>query len=287
MGEDLRARLGELFDRTAPGYDADTSVEFYRPVGRRLVELVAPARGAHVLDVGCGRGAVSFPAAIAVGPEGRVHGIDLADGMVQATAAEAAEHGLTQLVLTRMDGQRPDFPDATFDVVLAGMSLMMLADLPAALRAYAGLLRPGGRLGFSTPALRSVEHDESFGAVLSHRQLTELRTADQAAAESLTAFFESNELYHEPDRLADLVAAAGFENVTVLDEHAPMWAASGRHFVDWSFDHGMRLLWEAIPEPRRDAFRAEVVDLVEACEPYDGGYLLPTPVRYVTAQAPA
>ena len=44
-------------------------------------------------DVGCGRGAILFPAAEKVGPTGRVVGIDQSEGMVNETAAEIERHG--------------------------------------------------------------------------------------------------------------------------------------------------------------------------------------------------
>ncbi len=64
------ARIADLFDLVADSYDS-LGVPFFGPIADRLVRAVAPRPGARALDVGCGRGAVLFRLADAVGPSGR------------------------------------------------------------------------------------------------------------------------------------------------------------------------------------------------------------------------
>ena len=98
--------------------------------------------GDRVLDVGCGRGAALFPAAEAVGVTGSVAGIDLVAAMVAATAADITRRGVANASVRVGDAESPEFPDRSFDAVLAGFVLFFLPDLAAALRACARLLRP-------------------------------------------------------------------------------------------------------------------------------------------------
>lgn len=64
----------------APTYEEGNS---YHPAhAARVVELAALQPGERVLDVGCGTGLVTLPAARAVGPSGKVTGVDLSDGMI-------------------------------------------------------------------------------------------------------------------------------------------------------------------------------------------------------------
>ena len=83
----------DVFDRAAGVYDR-LGVAYFSAFGARLAEIVAPAPGQRVLDLGCGRGAVLFPSARAVGSSGHVLGIDAAPNMVSLTAAEAVELAL-------------------------------------------------------------------------------------------------------------------------------------------------------------------------------------------------
>ncbi|MBW6439200.1 hypothetical protein KZ829_36295 [Actinoplanes hulinensis] len=62
----------EIFNEAADDYDS-VGVDFFSPFGAALAEAAAIAPGERVLDVGCGRGTVLFPAAAATGPPGRVH----------------------------------------------------------------------------------------------------------------------------------------------------------------------------------------------------------------------
>ena len=79
-------RVADVFDALAPTYD-QTGMPFFRPVGARLVELVAPRPGERALDIGCGRGAVTVPLAGAVGADGSVLAVDVSPNMVAATQA--------------------------------------------------------------------------------------------------------------------------------------------------------------------------------------------------------
>jgi SAM-dependent methyltransferase len=78
----------DVFDEAAADYD-QLGVEFFTPMGAAPAAAAGIAPGDHVLDVGCGRGAVLFPAAEAAGRSGRVTGIDRAPAMVALTSADA------------------------------------------------------------------------------------------------------------------------------------------------------------------------------------------------------
>src|SRR5687767_6733720 len=90
--EDRKARTGALFSGLARAYDP---LGTFAHFGRQLVSVVGIEASQRVLDVASGRGAVLFPAAEHVGDLGEVVGIDLAEGMAEATNEEAARLGLS------------------------------------------------------------------------------------------------------------------------------------------------------------------------------------------------
>src|SRR6266576_6371116 len=116
----------------AATYDR-VGVDYFEIFGRQLVATAHLAPGERVLDIGCGRGAVLFPAADAVGAQGQVTGIDLSPGMVQATASEVEHRGLNHVDVHVMDAQGPTLPTASYDVVLAGLAIFFLPDPVVAL----------------------------------------------------------------------------------------------------------------------------------------------------------
>jgi ubiquinone/menaquinone biosynthesis C-methylase UbiE len=149
--QDVKAAAAGVFDRAARDYEP-AGVDFFNRMGRRLVELARVAAGERVLDLGCGRGASLFPAAAAVGPTGAVLGLDLAPMMVELTAADARDLPHVQVRLG--DADDPDVPPESYDVVLAGQVIFLLPSVVEALRRWARLLRPGGRIAFSSFAPR-------------------------------------------------------------------------------------------------------------------------------------
>jgi ubiquinone/menaquinone biosynthesis C-methylase UbiE len=68
---DVRRVVAELFDRSSGTYDS-VGVESFAVIARQLLADVGVVLGEHVLDVGCGRGAVLFAAAEQVGETGRL-----------------------------------------------------------------------------------------------------------------------------------------------------------------------------------------------------------------------
>jgi SAM-dependent methyltransferase len=75
----------------------------------------------------------------------RVRGVDLSTEMVRLAQAKAAPFG-SAIEVQRGDVGDPPFEPGSFDVVFARHILWTLPDPTDALRRWAALLRPGGRL---------------------------------------------------------------------------------------------------------------------------------------------
>ncbi|HEY7429242.1 MAG TPA: class I SAM-dependent methyltransferase [Streptosporangiaceae bacterium] len=148
MDGGFKGRVTAAFDALAGRYDTERD-GFFGPVSDLLIQVAGLRPGQAVLDVGCGAGACLFAAARAVGPGGHVTGIDLAAGMLARAAATAARLELGNVTVEAGDAEDPDFPDGSFDVVLASNVMFLLDDPERAARRYAELLRPGGVFAFS------------------------------------------------------------------------------------------------------------------------------------------
>ncbi|GAA1437483.1 methyltransferase domain-containing protein [Microlunatus lacustris] len=99
--------------------------------------------GQRLLDVGCGAGTITADLAARLDP-GEVVGLDGAEAAVEATAALAAERGLSHLTAVRGSAYDLAAAGSGFDVVHAHQVLQHLADPVSALRAMAAACAPDG-----------------------------------------------------------------------------------------------------------------------------------------------
>jgi SAM-dependent methyltransferase len=117
----------------------------FLPVVEALVGRAALCAGERVLDLGTGTGAVAQRAAAIVGPGGRVVGVDISPEMLALARRGAATRHPGNL--TFLEGRAEIIPaeTASFDVVVACLSMMYVIDRETAARQIARVLKPGGR----------------------------------------------------------------------------------------------------------------------------------------------
>jgi SAM-dependent methyltransferase len=136
------------WDRAVSHYDEHWR-EQLRPAHTAVLELAALAPGESVVEVSCGTGMVTLPAAVAVGAEGRVLATDISGQMVDDTARRAREWGLDHVETLRCDAEALSIalsPTDAFDVALCSLGLMYVPSPPAAMVELVAALRPGGRM---------------------------------------------------------------------------------------------------------------------------------------------
>ena len=183
------ARVRGIYETMAPGYDRMIAVAERLLFGDGRQWACTQASG-HVLEVavGTGRNLDHYP------PEVQLSGIELSPAMLARAQARAAS--LPRTVDLRLgDAQQLSFPDATFDTVLATLTLCAIPDDHAAVREMARVLRPGGRLIL-------LDHVASPNRAV---------RAAQRLLDPLLVRYEGEHLLREPDTA---VSAAGL----VIDE---------------------------------------------------------------------
>ncbi|RZT85633.1 methyltransferase family protein [Pseudonocardia sediminis] len=104
------------------------------------------APGQQVLDIGCGAGAALPSLRGAVGPTGRVLGVDNSPRMLDLARGRLAESDWVNVDVLEADFARTTWPPGGFDAAVAVFALSAMADLPGALVVAERVLRPGGRL---------------------------------------------------------------------------------------------------------------------------------------------
>lgn len=227
----MRGGLGtSTLRRVNERYAIDRSVQS-RYVARRDAQTFLPfllphlRSGMDVLDAGCGVGSIALDLAPKVLP-GRVVGIDIDSGQIDAARRSAAERDLLNVEFEPASVYDLPFPDATFDIVYSNAVLMHVRDRPRALAEMRRVLRAGG--------VAAVSDDDHSTVVISPdrpelMEVTRLwdRVVDHAGG---NAFYSRH--------LRSLMLEAGFTRTQGV-AHAPEVygdAASTRWFAELVVD---------------------------------------------------
>jgi ubiquinone/menaquinone biosynthesis C-methylase UbiE len=261
------ASVAAVFDRAADVYD--TAIPFFTRFGRRLVELAEIRTGEAVLDLASGRGASLIPAAQAVGPNGRVVGVDLAPTMVDRLRADLEQLGIAHASVQVGDVMNLDLGDDGFDVALCGFTLMLLPDPTRAVAEMVRVLRPGGRVAVSMPT----------GAGPQWAFLGELMV--QFASRAVRPFPPRPQT--TPLDLAALLRDAGLDGTRVVDEIEAFSFASTDTWWTWVWSQGMRAYLEVLPDDALDELHAAADERLRQLAGADGSIPLRQDVRYALA----
>jgi SAM-dependent methyltransferase len=133
---------------TAFPYYGRAILDIPRPLITRgaLLEILEPARGERILEVGPGTGFYTLPVAARLEPGGVVEILDVRQSFLDRTVERARRRGLANVVPTLGDGGQLPYPDSRFDAVYLITVLGEIPDPDAALGELRRVLKPTGRL---------------------------------------------------------------------------------------------------------------------------------------------
>jgi ubiquinone/menaquinone biosynthesis C-methylase UbiE len=145
-----RERVIATYRNSAPRYDLTDRL--YALLGvrqgafrRQVVEAMRLRPGDTVVEVGCGTG-LNFPLIErAIGPTGRLVGVDLTDAMVDRARRRIAAHRWRNVSVIQADIARFPFP-AGVDAIVSTYALSLVPECGEVVTRGCAALAPGGRL---------------------------------------------------------------------------------------------------------------------------------------------
>jgi ubiquinone/menaquinone biosynthesis C-methylase UbiE len=112
----------------------------------RWLTAAGLAPGQVVLEVGCGPGFFTIPAAETIGREGRLYSLDINPAAVQRVRRKVAERGLSNVGVMLANANATKIPDASLDVAFLFGVLRSIRDLDPVLQEMHRLLKASGVL---------------------------------------------------------------------------------------------------------------------------------------------
>jgi SAM-dependent methyltransferase len=211
-------RRGAMPSETSPGYVLGSAAECDRlerqavlaGIAGHLRHLHVPD-GAHILDAGCGSGSMARLFASRF-PDAQVAGLDVNPDHVDFARRLAARDRLVNLAFRQGDIRNIPFPDGSFDLVWSRFGFGFVEHLEEAVREFRRVTRSGGQ-AFALADDMAVMGNWPEDPVL-QPQIEALfpRLWDPLASR----------------KLAHLFIRAGFADVSVRIEAAPLYTILGR-----------------------------------------------------------
>jgi demethylmenaquinone methyltransferase/2-methoxy-6-polyprenyl-1,4-benzoquinol methylase len=203
-------QVREMFDRISPGYDRMNRIMSLGMDSRWRAAAVRAARlrrGDAALDVCCGTGDLAVALLRAVGPSGRVVGLDFSPRMLELARVKSQ-------AVDWVEGDALDLPfaDGTFAAATVGWGVRNLVDRRRGFAEMLRVVRPGGRV-----VCLEMSQPQPWAAPFAHvwtgravPLLGRAVTGDGAAYRYLP---ESARAFPGAQQLARLMQEAGLEHV--------------------------------------------------------------------------
>jgi ubiquinone/menaquinone biosynthesis C-methylase UbiE len=256
------------WDKAAAYYDQYWARQL-EPAQDRVLAMAAIREGEWVIDVACGTGLVTFRAADATGPTGKVVATDISDAMTERVTAVASERGLAHVTTERADAETIGQADGSFDVALCALGLMYVADPLRALEQMHRVLRPGGRVAVAVWGARARCGWAEIFPIVERR----------VASEVCPLFFQLG----TGDALQYALARTAYSDIVVERIETTLSYASGADACGAAFAGGpVALPYSRFDDATRDEVHAEYLQSIAANRRGDG---YDVPGEFVIARA--
>jgi ubiquinone/menaquinone biosynthesis C-methylase UbiE len=258
------------FNDAASLYD-ETPPHIFQYFGKQLVSRTDIKPGSKILDLACGKGAVSLNI-VQKQPTVDLSAIDLSDKMLNGLVKSIEKLKLKNIQLKKMDAEHLEFDNDQFDYIFCGFGVFLFSNILEVFNEIYRVLKKDGIFAFSTFA--------------------QFEDYDQILYELFTQYFddddgpkEPNEIeFHKEEEIRNFLTLHPFKNIMIFSEKKQFLY---KNFDEWwlkQWSHGMREAFIFLQQKKRiDSFRQEAYKLLEPAKTAEG-YRLNIEVYYNYAQ---
>ena len=244
------------WDKAATHYETYWQ-EQLKPAQEKLLKMAQLKPGEKVIDIACGTGLVSFPAAKLVGANGSVLGTDISDKMVDHAKKLASESGFNNIQFERMDAEELLSIDSNYDVALCALGLMYVPDPLTALKEMKRVLKTAGR------AIAAVWGQRSNCGWAEIFEIVDRRVSSEVCP----MFFNLG----NPDMLQKHFEAAGFTDIVTVRLQTELIYESAEEACGAAFAGGpVALAYHKFNNEVKEEVHKEYLDSIAAFKNNEG-----------------
>lgn len=253
---DEKTAVTNVFNLVAKKYD-NPSLRFFSSCAEKLVDHIKIKPGDKVLDIATGTGMVAIAAAQRLSNNGRVQAIDLSENMIQQARQNLKCAGLENVDFHIMDAENLEFESNYFDVITCSYGLFFIPDMSAALKSWLRVLKPGGKIIFSSFAPSAFQDlNNIFIANLAEYGVTPptprwLQLSDE-------------------DLCKQILTDNGFTSVQIAQSQLGYHLAEFEHWWEAIQSAGYRGLYEQLAQEHRAEFKEKHEADIDKIKTSDG-----------------
>lgn len=268
--EKQKQAITDNFNLVATGYD-NPAQRYFPMCADRMAQYLKPKPGNRVLDIATGTGMVATAMAQAVLPDGRVQGIDLSSKMLDKAYENLTRLGLNNIDLHEMDAEKLDFKNNYFDCASCGFGIFFMPNMIDSLKEWLRVLKPNGRLMFTTFAA------SSFGnlIIIFAEQLTEFNVFIDKDKERLT----------EMETCESFLTQAGYTDVQIHSEQLGYHLRSESDWWEIIMNSALRSFVTQLDAMQFAQFRARHLEEIKKLKT-DKGIWLDVNIIFSTGKKP-
>ena len=212
---DIEQRVQDYWTSRVSDFSTVRKNELKSPLSalwmNEIAENLPSKEKLDILDAGTGTG---YFAVILAGMGHRLTGIDFTEAMLKEAEATALKEGV-QVSFMKMDAQKLEFPDESFDAVVSRNLTWTLPDPEKAYREWFRVLKKGGiLLNFDADYAQNVRNNNQKASAVSSRDIYgHIGVTDQQAKENaeITLAMPASRL-HRPDWDVETLRSVGFSS---------------------------------------------------------------------------
>jgi demethylmenaquinone methyltransferase / 2-methoxy-6-polyprenyl-1,4-benzoquinol methylase len=218
MSQTKEERVHQVFESIYKRYDMMNSViSFQRHKAWRkdTMKKMNVEAGDHALDVCCGTADWTIALGEAVGPTGKVEGLDFSKNMLLIGEKKVKETKLQHVSLRHGNAMELPYEDESFDIVTIGFGLRNVPDYMQVLKEMHRVVKKGGKVVCLETSQPTIPIFKNLYFFYFKRVMPVFGKLFAKSYDEYSWLQESTMSFPNREKLADMFREAGFERVDV------------------------------------------------------------------------